>query len=193
MAWHWKPAISEAYNVACKRTLFYFSFRPFQKHRRGSENKRGARERKIPSTTLLRWRSINPLRFIFYHPRSTDFQEKIEGLWTGHPQCLSKSGMDGSHIFIYRILKFNELIIFIALKQVRPRFNRGWGTPLYEPYRYVLPQRVGFLRCFGLKKGRSFTHFSPESGMVFQGTTGMYERIYPFNFKWVRKKEKWAK
>ena len=22
----------------------------------------------------------NPLRFIFYHPRSTDFEEKIEGL-----------------------------------------------------------------------------------------------------------------
>ena len=33
-----------------------------------------------PTTTPLRWRSINPLRFIFYHPRSTDFEEKIEGL-----------------------------------------------------------------------------------------------------------------
>ena len=31
-----------------------------------------------PTTTLLRWRSINPLWFIFYHPRSTDFEEKIE-------------------------------------------------------------------------------------------------------------------
>ena len=28
--------------------------------------------------TLLRWRSINPLWFIFYHPSSTDFEEKME-------------------------------------------------------------------------------------------------------------------
>ena len=36
-----------------------------------------------PTPTLLRWRSINPPRFFFYHPRSTDFEEKIEGLWIG--------------------------------------------------------------------------------------------------------------
>ena len=28
-----------------------------------------------PPLPLLRWRSINPLRFIFYHPCSTDFEE----------------------------------------------------------------------------------------------------------------------
>ena len=33
---------------------------------------------KSPTTIPLRWRSINPLRFIFYHP--TDFEKKIEGL-----------------------------------------------------------------------------------------------------------------
>ena len=33
-----------------------------------------------PTTTPLHWRSINPLRFIFYHLRLTDFEEKIEGL-----------------------------------------------------------------------------------------------------------------
>ena len=32
------------------------------------------------------------------------------------------------------------------------------------------PHRVGFLRRFGL-----------ETGMVFEGTTGVYERIYRFN------------
>ena len=31
----------------------------------------------------LCWRSINPPRFIFYHALSTDFEDKIEGLWTG--------------------------------------------------------------------------------------------------------------
>ena len=37
---------------------------------------------KSPTSIPLRWRSINLLQFIFYHP--TDFEEKIEGLWTGY-------------------------------------------------------------------------------------------------------------
>ena len=45
-------------DVACTQTLFYFSFRSFQKHRR-------ARER------------VNK------YPCSRDFEEKIEGLWVG--------------------------------------------------------------------------------------------------------------
>ena len=49
------------------------------------------------------------------------------------------------------------------------------------------PHRVGFLRCFGLKTGIHFAHFGLESGMVFEGITGVYERIYCFNSKWVRK------
>ena len=28
----------------------------------------------------------------------------------------------------------------------------GGGTPLFKPYRYMPPQRVGFLGLFGLKK-----------------------------------------
>ena len=34
------------------------------------------------------------------------------------------------------------------------------------------PQRVSFLRPFGLKTGKDFAHFDLESGMVFEGTTG---------------------
>ena len=30
--------------------------------------------------TPLYWWSVNPLRFIFYHPRSTGFEKEIEGL-----------------------------------------------------------------------------------------------------------------
>ena len=66
------------------------------------------------------------------------------------------------------------------------------GTPLYESYRYVLPHWVGFLHCFGVKTGIHFAHFGLESGVVFKGTTGVYERIYRFNSKRVRKKEKYA-
>ena len=39
------------------------------------------------------------------------------------------------------------------------------------------PHRVGFLRRFGLKTGINFAHFGLESGMVLEGTTGVYERI----------------
>ena len=56
------------------------------------------------------------------------------------------------------------------------------------PYRYVLPYRVGFfawgfLGRFGLKAGIDFAHFGLESGMVLEGTTGVYERIYRYNSK----------
>ena len=36
---------------------------------------------------------------------------------------------------------------------------------------------------FGLKTGLEFAHFGLESGMVFEGTRGVYERIYRFNSK----------
>ena len=60
--------------------------------------------------------------------------------------------------------------------------------------RYVPPHRVGFLRLFGQKTGIDFAHFGLESGMVFERNyvIGVYERIYRFNSKWVRKKKKYA-
>ena len=54
------------------------------------------------------------------------------------------------------------------------------------------PQRVGFLRRFGLKTGIDWAHFSLESGMVFEETTEVYERICRFNSKWIKKKEKYV-
>ena len=57
---------------------------------------------------------------------------------------------------------------------------------------YVLPQRQGFSCRFCLNTGIDFTHFDLESGMVFEGTTGVYERIYRFRSKWVKKKEKYV-
>ena len=44
----------------------------------------------------------------------------------------------------------------------------GGGDSLSKPYRYVLPQMVGFLRRFALKTGIDFTHFGLGSGMVFE-------------------------
>ena len=45
------------------------------------------------------------------------------------------------------------------------------------------PNGVAFSLRFGLKTGIHFVHFGLESGMVFKGTTGVYERIYRFNSK----------
>ena len=51
-------------------------------------------------------------------------------------------------------------------------------------YRYVPPHPVGFLHRFGLKTGIHFAHWGRlESGMVFEGTTGVYKRIYRLNSK----------
>ena len=49
-------------------------------------------------------------------------------------------------------------------------------------------RRVWFLLRFGLKTGIDLV----QSGMVFKGTTGVYQRSYRFNSKWIRKKEKYA-
>ena len=44
-------------------------------------------------------------------------------------------------------------------------------------------KRYGFCAFFGLKTVIDFARFGLESGMVFEGTTGVYERIYCFNSK----------
>ena len=59
----------------------------------------------------------------------------------------------------------------------------GGGTPLHKLCRYVPPHRVGFLRGFGLETGLHFAHFGLKSGIVFEGTTGVYKRVYRFNSK----------
>ena len=68
---------------------------------------------------------------------------------------------------------------------LRPGRGGGGGvTPLYyKPFRYVPPRRVWFLGLFGLKTGIHFAYFGLKSGMVFEGTTGAYERSYHFNSK----------
>ena len=73
------------------------------------------------------------------------------------------------------------LVLIIALEFT---FGGGRGTPLYKPYRYVPPpQRVWFLGRFGQERGLDFVYFGLESGMVFEETTDVYERIYRFNSK----------
>ena len=81
-----------------------------------------------------------------------------------------------------------SLILFPVSSRFSARVGWGGADPLYKPYRYVPPQRVWFLGLSGLKTGIHFVHFVLESVMVFEGTTGAYERNYPFNSKGIRTK-----
>ena len=99
---------------------------------------------------------------------------------------------------LYKVLHEVQTIkICLAQKSSKVDFIREiwWPVPSgggeVLPCRYVPPQRVGFLCLFGLKTGIDFAHFGLELGMVFKGTAGVYDCIYCFNSKWVRKKEKW--
>ena len=59
--------------------------------------------------------------------------------------------------------------------------SRG-ETPLYKPYRYVPPPKdIYIFSRFGLKTGLHFAHFGVESAIVFDGITGVYERICYFS------------
>ena len=69
---------------------------------------------------------------------------------------------------------------------------RGGEVLLYINHilRYVPPQGVWFLCLFGLKMGIDFAHFGLELGMVFEGTTGVYERIIlSFQFQMITKEK----
>ena len=81
-----------AMSVACKQTLFYFSFRSFQKHQRARERSKRARtsaerekekERTSPTTTPLRWRSINPPAVYILSPA-------LDGLWRENRGSVSR-------------------------------------------------------------------------------------------------------
>ena len=63
---------------ACTQTLLHFFFVHLENM--GVRESQASTRAKRASTSL-RWRSINSPRFIFYHARSKDFEEKIEDLW----------------------------------------------------------------------------------------------------------------
>ena len=83
------------------------------------------------------------------------------------------------HLFVHSPKEKNHY----KWTRLLPGGGGGGGTPLYKLYRCVSPHRVGFLRRFGLKTGIHFAHFGLKSGMVFEVTTRVYERIYRFNSK----------
>ena len=67
-----------------------------------------------------------------------------------------------------------------AKKSILESTPGGGGGEVEKPYRYMPSQRVWFVDLFGPKTG---INFSMESSMVFERTTGAYERIYRINSK----------
>ena len=57
------------------------------------------------------------------------------------------------------------------------------GGEVEKPYRYMPSQRVWFVNLYGPKTG---INSSMESSMVFERTTGAYERIYRINSRQMR-------
>ena len=53
--------------------------------------------------------------------------------------------------------------------------GEGEGTSFRKSYSYVPLQKIRCLCRFGLKTGIDYAHFGLESGMVFEGTTVVYE------------------
>ena len=75
------------------------------------------------------------------------------------------------------VLFFRQPYVFFWRSREGP--SRGGGVlPYISHTGYVLPHRVGFLRRSGLKTGIQFAHFGLESGIVFEGTKGVYERTF---------------
>ena len=85
------------------------------------------------------------------------------------------------------------IVIIILSFSYRCRYfscaaGRGAGGGCYSFVYAIYVCRPKGLRRFG----RSIDHFGLESGMVFEGTTGVYEGICRFNSKWIRNEEKFA-
>ena len=139
-----------------------------------------------PNRTLIsRTNSSFPVeRFIRWQKLQRTFQAllwTVQRLLSRQSVATKVSVVDG---FVVRF-------IIQTLTGACPR--GGGGTPLYELYRYVPPQRVWFSSRFGLKTGVDFDHYGFKSCMVFKGTTGAYKRICLFNSKWIVEEEKYPK
>ena len=79
-------------------------------------------------------------------------------------------------LYILLLLSCRSHIDVVTSPAPREGVQVGGVTPLYMPYMFAAPK---WLRRFG----RSIDHFGLESGMVFEGTKGVYEGLCRFNSK----------
>ena len=88
---------------------------------------------------------------------------------------------------VMRLIRKLTLMLTLTFRSViHPKGGGGGGrgTPLYKPYRYVPPHRVGSLRRFGLKTViHALCLFWSGIRHGFRGNCGVDELIYRFHFK----------
>ena len=84
-----------------------------------------------------RWRSINPLRFIFYHPRSTDcLKRKLR-------VCEQANNIEASRVTVARPSTFCKMDIFLILQVFTSRENSDRKTIVS----HVLNAFQGYEKC----------------------------------------------
>ena len=86
---------------------------------------------------------------------------------------------------VMKLIRKLTLMLTLTFRSViHPKGGGGRGTPLYKPYRYVPPHRVGSLRRFGLKTViHALCLFWSGIRHGFRGNCGVDELIYRFHFK----------
>ena len=86
---------------------------------------------------------------------------------------------------VMKLIRKLTLMLTLTFRSViHPKGGGGGGTPLYKPYRYVPPHRVGSLRRFGLKTViHALCLFWSGIRHGFRGNCGVDELIYRFHFK----------
>ena len=94
--------------------------------------------------------------------------------------------MDLTSAVMKLIRKLTLMLTLTFRSVIHPKGGGGRrrDTPLYKPYRYVPPHRVGSLRRFGLKTViHALCLFWSGIRHGFRGNCGVYELIYRFHFK----------
>ena len=123
--------------------LFFFSFFSKTSASEASvrEQARSARRKNkerlfssSPTPTPLRWRSINPLRLVFYNARSTDFEKKLEGLWTGYLRVSMRSSL---HCLAFIVFSYRRIISF-AIQNVLSEPEFTYRNLLYPKAYYCI-------------------------------------------------------
>jgi len=104
---------------------------------------------------------------------------------TGRKMKLTPSCQSWSFKYFFLKMGVNFPVWTINRVSIVIGHPRGGGvTPLYQEYRYVVPQRVWFLSHFGLKTGLDFEHFGLKLGMVIWGTFTKASKIIFLPSNW---------
>ena len=91
------------------------------------------------------------------------------------------SGSMGSWLSVLVHVSFSYNTVFLS--SVSTGGRAGGAVSLIQARQVRAAPKGMVLRLFGFETGIDFVHFGLKSGMVFEGTKGVYVGIHRFNFK----------